>query len=104
MDQRYKLPHILVTEGDQESGFYSGKLIEVESDTEVIFKPVEDNHKNGLQEMRRKCATYLRGRGYPVDYLIQHHCIKPGRSEKDNPVENWTLYDLEAKTNKDRSR
>jgi|GEM_PF-6073070 len=104
MDRRYKLAHILVTEGDQGSGFYSGKLIETEYDTEVIFKPVKDNHKNGLQEMRRKCANYLRGRGYPADYLIQHHCIKPGRMEKDNPVENWTLHELETKTKKDTSR
>ncbi|GIO34667.1 hypothetical protein J2TS6_58080 [Paenibacillus albilobatus] len=95
MDRRYKLPHILVTEGDQESGFYSGRLIELESDTEVIFKPVKDNHKNGLQEMRRKCAAYLRGRGYPAGYLIQHHCIKPERPEKDSPIESWTIYELD---------
>lgn len=99
MDRRYKLPHVLVTEGDQESGYYAGTLIEIVDNSEGIFEPVKDNHKNGLQEMRRKCAAYLRSKGYSDDYLIQHHCRKPGRiPESKNRIVKRTILQLEKES------
>lgn len=103
MIQSYEKEYVLVTNGDRVSGNYKGWLYK---NGELIkeFKEIEDNHKDGIKDMRLACASFLRSMGFTDEFTIQHHCIKPGRPENKNPVEKWTIYELENKTRKDTSR
>lgn len=103
MLRTYDLEYVLVTNGDRITGNYTGYLYK---NGELIkeFEEIPKNHRGGIKIMRLACASYLRSLGFTSEFTIQHHCIKPGRPEKKNPIEEWSIYELENKTKKDKSR
>ncbi|MCG7406768.1 hypothetical protein MH117_05000 [Paenibacillus sp. ACRRX] len=88
------IEYMLKTDGDRESGEYTGQLMRF-GVLEEEFPDVTDNHYCGIKVMRQACYDYLKGKGYSDDYVIVHYCVKPGRSEKGNPKEVWTLGELQ---------
>lgn len=85
MEVVHKMESHFTIKGDKESGNYivheSGKL-------EPIFE-ITGMHYGGLKEARQRIGNFLKSKGYGLNSVFEHQCVKPGR--KNNPVHSWTV-------------
>ncbi|WP_282035007.1 hypothetical protein [Metabacillus indicus] len=79
-----------IISGCRETGDYT---IQVAHDgLYTTVHEVIGNKRAGLKESRKWIGEYLVSKyEYPLDKLISHKCIKPGRNENKNPIHKWEL-------------
>jgi hypothetical protein len=73
--------YFFTIEGDR----VSGKYVVHEwnnGNSQKIFE-IKGRHHGGLKEARQMVGQYLKKSGHPLNKVIKHQCIKPGR--KNNP-------------------
>ncbi|KKI90684.1 hypothetical protein WQ54_19380 [Bacillus sp. SA1-12] len=53
---------------------------------------VKRNRRSGLKENRKWIGEYVISKyDYPLNKVVTHKCVKPGRDEKKYPIHKWEL-------------
>ncbi len=79
-----------VISGCRETGDYT-----IQEANNRLYKTVHEvtgNRRSGLKESRKWIGEYVVSKyDYPLNKVVTHKCVKPGRDENKNPIHKWEL-------------